>query len=107
MPVTSQTFRQIALSLAGTEERAHQDHPDFRVKGKIFATLGYPDAKWGMVKLTPEEQQAYVKIEPEAFQPAAGAWGAKGSTLVNLAKARKATLRDALQAAWLLVSTRQ
>ena len=100
MPVTPQTFRQIALSFAGAQERAHQRHPDFRVKGKIFATLGYPDAAWGMVKLTPHEQQAYMKIEPGAFVPAAGAWGVSGSTLVNLSKVKKATLRDALESAW-------
>ncbi len=113
MPVTSQTFRQIALSFAGAEEGAHQRHPDFRVNGKIFATLGYPDAKWGMVNLTPDEQHAYMKVEPEAFEPAAGAWGAKGSTIVKLAKVKKATLKDALESAWtrsralLLAQTKQ
>jgi hypothetical protein len=102
MSVAAQTFRQIALSFDGAEERAHQQHPDFRVNGKVFATLAYPDAAWGMVKLTPEEQQAYIKIEPEAFEPAPGAWGAKGSTLVKLAKVKKATLTDALESAWSL-----
>lgn len=104
MPVNPDTFRQIALSFAGAEERAHQQHPDFRVNGKVFATLGYPDATWGMVKLTPDEQRAYMLIEPEAFEPASGAWGAKGSTLVKLAKVKKTTLRDALESAYTLVS---
>ncbi len=106
MPVNPDTFRHIALSFAEAEERAHQQHPDFRVKGKIFATLGYPDPGFGMVKLTPDEQRAYMKIEPEAFEPAPGAWGAKGSTLVKLAKVKKATLHDALESAWMLVSKR-
>ncbi|HUA07904.1 MAG TPA: MmcQ/YjbR family DNA-binding protein [Candidatus Acidoferrales bacterium] len=107
MPVSPDTFRQIALSFEGAEERAHQAHPDFRVKGKIFATLGYPDAAWGMVKLTPDEQRAYMKIEPGAFEPASGAWGAKGSTLVKLSKVKKATLHDALESAWSLPSSRE
>jgi hypothetical protein len=107
MPVTPQTFRQIALSFADAEERDHQHHPDFRVKGKVFATLGYPDTEWGMVKLTPDEQYAYMKIEPEAFQPAAGAWGKGGSTLIKLAKVKKATLRDALESAWSAMSKRK
>ncbi|MGB6987470.1 MAG: MmcQ/YjbR family DNA-binding protein [Candidatus Aquilonibacter sp.] len=102
MSVTPETFRQIALSFEGAEERAHQRHPDFRVNGKIFATLGYPDAKWGMVKLTPDEQHAYLQIEPEAFTAASGKWGASGNTMVDLAKVKKATLADALESAWSL-----
>jgi hypothetical protein len=100
MAVTAATFRDIALRFDGAEERAHQGHPDFRVNGKVFATLGYPDEHHGMVKLTPEEQHAYMKLEPDAFTPAAGAWGAKGSTLVLLSKVKKATLKDALRAAY-------
>lgn len=100
MPVTPAEFRRMALSLPETEEREHMEHPDFRVRGKIFATLGYPDKKWGMVKLTPMEQEMLVGSEPEVFTPAAGAWGRRGSTLVRLAKASKSTLRAALAAAW-------
>lgn len=100
MPVTPKEFRRMALSFPETEERAHMDHPDFRVRGKIFASLGYPDEKWGMVKLTPMEQEMLMASEPKAFSPAAGAWGRRGSTMVRLANARKSTLRSALAAAW-------
>ena len=100
MPVSAAAFRQIALNFQGAEERAHQGHPDFRVNGKIFATLGYPDETWGMVKLSPDEQRAYMKIEPNAFTPASGTWGASGCTLVKLAKVKKAALADALESAW-------
>ena|SRR5215813_4565388 len=100
MPVTPAEFRRMALSFPRTEERKHMEHPDFRVRGKIFATLGYPDRKWGMVKLTPMEQEMLMRSEPKVFSPAAGAWGRRGSTLVRLAKAKKATLRTALAAAW-------
>ncbi|MGH9365657.1 MAG: MmcQ/YjbR family DNA-binding protein [Thermoanaerobaculia bacterium] len=75
-------------------------HPDFRVGGKIFATLGAPDPAWGMVKLTPDEQEIFVQIEPEGFQPVPGGWGRQGATHVRLGKAKKSTVRDALAAAW-------
>lgn len=76
------------------------DHPDFRVRGKIFATLGYPDAGWGMVKLTPEQQQVFVSIEPAVFEPVKGAWGRQGNTNVRLGAASKASLQRALVTAW-------
>ena len=76
------------------------DHPDFRVGGRIFATLGYPDAGSGMVKLTAEQQEVFVRVAPTAFAPAKGAWGRRGSTTVRLKYASTATLRDALAAAW-------
>ena len=75
-------------------------HPDFRVGGKIFATLAYPDDSWGMVKLAPEQQFNFVSTYPDAFQPVKGAWGLKGCTNVHLAKATAAALRPAMQAAW-------
>jgi hypothetical protein len=100
MPVTPKQFRQLALSFPESEERAHMRHPDFRVAGKIFATLGYPDKNWGMVKLTPEQQEELVNEEPKALVPAAGAWGRQGSTTVRLKSIRKATLRRAMEAAW-------
>jgi hypothetical protein len=89
----------MALSRPETQEKAHMGHPDFRVKGKIFATLG-PDADWGMVKLTPQQQQAFVRDEPKVFQPFNGAWGARGCTKVRLAAAMEARVRRALIAAW-------
>jgi hypothetical protein len=100
MPVTAKQFRQLALSFPEAEERSHMDHPDFRVAKKIFATLGYPDKSWGMVKLTPEQQAELMNDEPKAFVPASGAWGRKGSTAVRLKSVRKATLQRALEAAW-------
>jgi hypothetical protein len=98
--MTADDFRKLAKSFPDTEERAHMNHPDFRVKGKIFATLGAPDTEWGMVALTPEEQQNYLDAAPEAFKPAAGAWGRGGSTLVRLKAAKKAMVKQAMGAAW-------
>ena len=100
MPVTPKQFRQLALSFPETEEHSHMDHPDFRVAKKIFATLGYPDKSWGMVKLTPEQQAELMNDEPKAFVPASGAWGRKGSTTVRLKSVSKATLQRAMEAAW-------
>jgi len=101
MPVTPAQFRRLALAFPETVESAHMNHPDFRVQGKVFATLGYPDKKWAMVKLTPDQQEVFVADEPGVFVPAAGAWGRKGNTTVLLVAAKQATLRRAVLAAWL------
>jgi hypothetical protein len=93
-------FRKIALSLPDAEEHAHQNHPDFRVAGKIFAALGYPDAAWAMVKLYPAQQQAFVAADPKIFVPVKGAWGLKGCTNVRLEAANPAKTHEALHTAW-------
>src|SRR5579871_5696082 len=98
--MTPASFRKIALSLPDTEERSHMDHPDFRVAGKIFATLGYPDKTRGMVKLSPEDQHNFSKDFPDAFIPVKGAWGRRGATSVHLRAAKTEVLRQALEAAW-------
>jgi hypothetical protein len=99
--MTANDFRAVALSLPESVEGAHMDHPDFRVGGKIFATLGYFDAGWGMVKLMPDQQQEFVKAEPKIFVPAKGYWGKRGATCVRLKDVKKATLRKAMVRAWL------
>jgi hypothetical protein len=73
--MTPAGFRRLALALPETSEVGHMGHPDFRVGGKIFATLGYPDGGWGMVKLTPDQQEALVSAEPSVFAPVKGGWG--------------------------------
>jgi hypothetical protein len=93
-------FRKTALSLEGASEGAHQGTADFRVKKRIFATLGYPDKAWGMVKLTPEQQSVLVEAEPDIFRPVPGGWGKYGNTNVRLARADATTLRSALTMAW-------
>jgi hypothetical protein len=98
--VTPARFRRIALGLKDAVELAHHGHPDFRVGGRIFATLGYPDKKWGMVVLTPEQQHGFVRDHPKAFVPAAGAWGVQGSTTVRLDAIDEEALGEALTMAW-------
>ena len=98
--MTPAAFRKIALSLPETEERSHMDHPEFRVAGKIFATLGYPDKTRGMVKLSPEDQHNFSKDYPDAFVPVKGTWGRRGATSVYLKNAIKKTLTKAIHAAW-------
>jgi hypothetical protein len=93
-------FRRVALALPGVIEGAHHGHADFRVGKRVFASLGYPDDAWGMVKLTPEQQALLVETEPEMFRPVPGAWGGNGSTNVRLAKADQVTLKSALMMAW-------
>jgi hypothetical protein len=98
--MTATDFRRIALALPETVEGAHMGHADFRVAGRIFATLGHPDAGWGMVKLTPEQQELMVAAEPAVFRPVNGGWGRKGSTNVRLDAADEATLQSALAMGW-------
>lgn len=98
--MTQDGFRRLALGLADATEEGHMGHPDFRVRGRIFATLGYPDAGWGMVKLTPEQQRAFVETHPAVFVPAKGAWGVGGATCVRLDGATARALRPALALAW-------
>ena len=98
--MTADSFRALALALPGVEERAHMSHPDFRVGGRIFATLGYPGAGWAMVALTPADQVAFVAMKPEAFAPVKGKWGAQGATSVVLKHARVPVVRAALAAAY-------
>ncbi|MFN0006623.1 MAG: MmcQ/YjbR family DNA-binding protein [Planctomycetota bacterium] len=100
--MTPEAFRKLALELPEAVESSHMGHPDFRVGGKIFATLG-PEGEikpWGMMKLTPEQQAPLLETEPDVFEPGPGAWGRRGATLVRLQKARVATVRRALAAAW-------
>ena len=98
--MTANDFRKLALSLPETEERSHMNHPDFRVAGKIFATLGYPDKTRAMVKLSPEDQHNFSKDYPDAFIPVKGTWGRRGATSVYLKTAKKETVARAIQAAW-------
>ncbi|HVF62337.1 MAG TPA: MmcQ/YjbR family DNA-binding protein [Thermoanaerobaculia bacterium] len=98
--MTAEEFRSLALSLPEATEKSHMDHPDFRVRGKIFATLGYPDSGRAMVKLIHEEQEALTRARPEVFAPVPGGWGRRGATYVTLQNADAATVYDALLMAW-------
>jgi hypothetical protein len=102
--MTAKEFRRLALSFPESEERSHMEHPDFRVAGKIFATLGYPEDGWAMVKLAPVEQEMFIKAQPRVFHPCTGVWGRRGATNVRLKSARKPTLHRALEAAWRLAA---
>ena len=98
--MTPDEFRALALSLPGVEEKSHQGHADFRLRGKIFATLGYPHEGCGMVKLSGEEQAKRVAQGNAVFAAAKGAWGEQGSTLVKLESATQAVVLAAIRAAW-------
>src|SRR5439155_15128026 len=86
--MTPDEFRRLALSFSEVVESAHMSHPDFRVSGRIFATLGYPDEKWGMIRLTPNEQANFIRADPDMFRPVKGAWGRRGNTNVYLPPAK-------------------
>jgi hypothetical protein len=98
--MTAKEFRQLALSFPEAIEAAHMHHPDFRVGGKIFATLGYPNENSATVKLSPDQQKEFVGSNPDVFERANGAWGQRGSTIVYLPAATIEMVREALTAAW-------
>lgn len=98
--MTDAQFRRLALELPETEERAHMGHPDFRVRKKIFATLGYPGDGWAMVKLTPTQQRQFVQENPSVFVPVKGGWGRRGSTNIRLKFASSRDVQTALDTAW-------
>src|SRR5204863_1239080 len=93
-------FRRIALSLQGAEESSHMGAPDFRVGGRIFATLASQKQGYGNLMLTPEQQQAFVAELPELFVPIKGGWGRMGMTHIKLASATEDVLDGALRTAW-------
>ena len=97
--MTSNEFRKMALEIPKAVERTHMNRPDFRVAGKIFASLGVPDENWGMVKLTPEQQRTFIEKAPEVFRGSSGAWGRQGYTNVYLASAKASIVRTALDTA--------
>ncbi len=93
-------FRRIALSLEGAEEGSHMGAADFRVGGRIFATLAAQNKGYGNLMLTPEQQAAFVEEQPGLFVPIAGGWGRMGCTHIRLAAASEDILAGALEAAW-------
>jgi len=95
-------FRRIALSLEGAEEGSHMGAPDFRVGGRIFATLAAQSQGYGNLMLTPEHQADFVRELPDVFLPVAGGWGRMGTTHVRLAKVSEDVLAGALRTAWKL-----
>jgi hypothetical protein len=98
--MTTGDFRRIALSLEGAEESSHMGSPDFRIDGRIFATLASQKQGYGNLMLTPELQQAFIADQPEVFLPIAGGWGRMGMTHIRLAQASEDILTGALRAAY-------
>src|SRR6266581_8165803 len=97
--MTTNQFRKMALEIPTAVEQSHMRHPDFRVGGKIFGSLGVPDKNWGMVKLTPEQQRAFIQKAPEVFKRCSGAWGRQGYTNVHLPSAKTRIVRAVLETA--------
>ena len=98
--MTANDFRRIALSLEGAEEGSHMGSADFRVGGRIFATLASQKQGYGNLMLTPEQQAEFVAEQPDIFLPVAGGWGKSGATHIRLSKANEDMLTGALRTAW-------
>jgi hypothetical protein len=97
---TAKDFRRIALSLEGAEEGSHMGAADFRVGGRIFATLASQKGGYGNLMLTPELQAEFVTEQPDVFLPVAGGWGKSGATHIRLSAADEDMLSGALRTAW-------
>jgi hypothetical protein len=95
-------FRRIALSFEGAEEGSHMGAADFRVGGRIFATLASESQGYGNLMLTPKQQAEFVEERSDLFLPVAGGWGKSGATHVRLANANEDELAGSLQTAWKL-----
>jgi len=100
--MTAEDFRRIALNLEGVEESSHMGAPDFRVGGRIFATLASQHQGYGNLALTLEQQTAFVEEQPDIFLAIAGGWGRMGMTHIRLAGANEDVLAGALRVAWKL-----
>ncbi len=100
--MTPDDFREVALSFEGAEEVGHMGNPDFRVGGRIFATLASADKGFGNLMLTPEHQALFIADHPDAFLPIPGGWGRKGMTHVRLDVVTDEVLEEALRTAWKL-----
>ena len=98
--MTGDDFRRAALGLPDATEGAHMGHADFRVGGRIFATLGLESQGYGVLLLNPEQQAGMVEDVPKVFSPVPGVWGRNGSTRVDLAAVTPDVLEAALRAAW-------
>jgi hypothetical protein len=98
--MTASEFRELAMSFPDAVEKEHLHHPDFRVRGKIFATLGYPNDSFGVLMLTPDAQQEAIGRHPDIFEAVTGAWGRRGNTKVRLGDVRREQLRPWMELAW-------
>jgi hypothetical protein len=100
--MNAKDFRRLALSLEGAEEGSHMGAVDFRVGGRIFATLASVKHGYGNLMLTPELQADFIRERPDVFLPIAGGWGRMGMTHIRLAESDEDVLEGALRAAWKL-----
>ena len=90
----------MALAFPDAVESEHMSHPDFRVGGNVFASLGYPNDDWAMIRLLPGQQSSYVAANADSFKPCNGAWGQRGYTNVRLASVEESVVNEALEAAF-------
>jgi hypothetical protein len=103
--MTSSAFRRVVLGLQGVTEGSHMGHPDFRAaNGRIFSSL-VEDETVATVKLTADQQKDFLRDAPTAFEPAAGAWGRSGWTMITLRAVDQETVGEALTLAWQNVAT--
>jgi hypothetical protein len=95
---TQEQFRKLALAMPEATEGAHFGNADFRVKNKIFATLGAGEGR-AVLKLPVEEMHALIELDPNTFEGAKG-WAKSGWTKIALRNVSVAQLRELMDTAW-------
>ena len=100
MDSRAELFRRLALKLPGAVESAHMGHPDFRLNNQIFATLSAQEKGCGVLKLTLDQQAAFIADQPNIFAPVHGGWGRMGMTFLHLDQADESIMAGALRTAY-------
>jgi hypothetical protein len=98
--VTPDGFRQVALSLPETSESLHDGLATFLVRGRRFATLGWPASDKVSMSLSPEEQALLLEVCGHALAAARGSFGRMGHIVLDLAAADDATIRSVTTMSW-------
>ncbi len=107
MPPPVELFRHLALQLPGAVESSHMNHPDFRLNNQIFATLSGEKKGYGVLKLTLDQQAAFVADQPHIFSPVQGGWGRMGMTYIHLKEADESIMAGALKTAYQNLQAKQ
>jgi predicted DNA-binding protein (MmcQ/YjbR family) len=100
MSVSPARVRELVAALAETAESAHHGHPDFRMRGKIFATLSEKQDR-AALRLTCIEARALAASRPEVFRLVSDREPI-GWVSLPLSLADETELADLLEEAWSL-----
>lgn len=96
--MTQDEATALILSLPETVALSHFDHPDFRVRNKIFVSQSKPGVL--VFKFTREQQEMLTETAGEIFSPIPNKWGQQGWTNALVERLDEPTALSALWMAW-------